>query len=125
MKKIKLKKWMAPSPVVVVMAVAVIIVISLYSFFSRVYFFKQVETTIAQNAESVATELENSMRYAQSSIKLVSLMATHQMNGPVLRNPDSLFLSKLAETPFSRIEYVRGDGWNTAYGDSSFDVSDR
>ena len=79
---------MAPSPVVVVMAVAVIIVISLYSFFSRVYFFKQVETTIAQNAESVATELENSMRYAQSSIKLVSLMATHQMNGLVLRNPD-------------------------------------
>ncbi len=125
MKKIKLKKWMAPSPAVVVMAVAVIVVISLYSFFSRVYFVKQVENTIAQNVESVATEIETSMRYAQSSVKLVSLMATRQMTGPVLQNPESFFRSKQAETPFSRIEYVRGDGWNTAYGDSSYDVSDR
>ena len=91
---------MAPSPAVVVMAVAVIVVISLYSFFSRVYFVKQVENTIAQNVESVATEIETSMRYAQSSVKLVSLMATRQMTGPVLQNPESFFRSKQAETPF-------------------------
>lgn len=116
---------MAPSPAVVVMAVAVVVVICLYSFFSRVYFIKQVETTMSQNAESVSSEIETNMRYAQSSIKLISHLAARQMNGPILKNQDAFFLSKLAETPFSKIEYVRGDGWNTAYGDSSFDASDR
>ena len=116
---------MAPSPAVVVMAIAVVVVICLYSFFSRVYFIKQVETTMLQNAESVSSEIETNMRYAQSSIKLISHLAARQMNGPILKNQDAFFLSKLAETPFSKIEYVRGDGWNTAYGDSSFDASDR
>ena len=125
MKKIKLKRWMAPSPAIVVMAVAVIVVISLYSFLSRAYFAKQVETTIAQNAKNAAVEVETNMRYAQTSIKLVSHLLSLEMNGPVLQNPDSLLRFSQAETPFARIEYVRGDGMSRGGGDSLIEVSDK
>ena len=116
---------MAPSPAVVVMAIAVIVVVAFYSFLSREYFFNQVETTVAQNAEFIATGLETNLRYAKADIERVALLATGRMEGPALRNPDSLLSSVLDGTPFARIEYVRGDGLVVSRGDTLLDESDR
>ncbi len=124
MKKFKLKRWMPLSPAIIVVAVAVVILVVVYALVAREAYFKQVEESIVQNTQRMSSELTEKLKYAKSSIKLVSYSVSKKMDGPELRRPESVFLSMMGEVPFSKIEYIRKDGLKLSYDEEPIDVSE-
>ena len=124
MKKFKIKRWMPLSPAIIVVAVAVVILVVVYALIARETYFKQVEESIVQDTQRMSSELTEKLKYAKSSIKLVSYSVSTKMDGPELRRPESIFLSMMDEVPFSRIEYIRKDGLKLSYDEEPVDVSE-
>ena len=124
MKKIKLKRWMTLNPAVVVVAIAVVVLVFLYAFFAREYFFKQVEQNIVQDTWNVSAELESKILHAKSSVKLLSYSVSSKMDGPELKNPHAILSSKLAEMPFSKVEFISGNGVDFSQDEDPYDASD-
>jgi len=124
MKKIKLKRWMTFNPAVVVVAVAVVVLVSLSAFFAREYFFKQVEQNIVQDTRNVSAELESKILYAKSSVKLLANSVSAKMDGPELKNPHATLMSKIDGTPFSKVEFTNENGVNYSQDEDPYDASD-
>jgi signal transduction histidine kinase/ActR/RegA family two-component response regulator len=125
MGKINLKRWLTLNPAIAVVALLAIVVVCLYAFYMREAFFVQIEQTIAENTRKEASEIETKLRFARSGIQHISQMVARKMDGPVLQYPNSVIHPLLTETPFSRVEYIRGDGINMVNGEPAFDASDR
>ena len=125
MGKIKLKRWMTPNPAIVVVAVAAVVVVCLYAFYMREAFFVQIEQTVGENTRKEASEIETKLRFARSGIQQISYQLSRRMDGPALLYPKSVIHPLLLETPFSKVEYIRGDGINMMNGEAPFDASDR
>lgn len=115
---------MTLNPAVVVVAIAVVVLVFLYAFFAREYFFKQVEQNIVQDTWNVSAELESKILHAKSSVKLLSYSVSNKMDGPELKNPHAILSSKLAETPFSKVEFISGNGVDFSQDEDPYDASD-
>ena len=124
MKKFKLKRWMPLSPAIFGVAVAVVVLVLVYALIGRETCFRQVEESIARDTQRMSSEITEKLKYAKSSIKLVSYSVSKKMDGPELRRPESVFLSMMDEVPFSRIEYIRKDGLKLSYDEEPVDVSE-
>ena len=112
------------SPAIIAVAIAVVILVVVYALIARETYFKQVEESIVQDTRRMSSELTEKLKYAKSSIKLVSHSVSKKMDGPELRRPESAFLSMMDEVPFSRIEYIRKDGLKLSYDEEPIDVSE-
>ena len=109
---------------VAVVAFAIVILVFVYAFFAREYFFRQVEENIVQDTWNVSAELEKTVRLAQSSVKLMAYSISGKMEGPELKNPHAALLSRIGETPFSKIEFINANGVTFAEDEDPFDASD-
>ena len=124
MKKIKLKRWMPLSPAIIAVAIAVVVLVVVYAIGARESYYKQIEDSVTQETQRLSVELSQTLSYGKSSIKLVSQTVSKKMDGPVLRRPESVFLSMMDDVPFSKIEYIRKDGLKLSYDDEPVDVSE-
>ena len=115
---------MSLSPAIIVVAVAVVVLVLIYALIARETYFKQVEESISQNTQRMSSEITEKLKYAKSSIKLVSSTVSKKMDGPEMRRPESVFQSMMDEVPFSRIEYIRKDGMKLSYDEEPIDVSE-
>ena len=95
MKKFKLKRWMPLSPAIFGVAVAVVVLVLVYALIGRETCFRQVEESIARDTQRMSSEITEKLKYAKSSIKLVSYSVSKKMDGPELRRPESVFLSMM------------------------------
>ena len=119
MQNVKHRRLINPSPAVIAVMLAMVVVTCLFAFFSRESFYEQVRNTLALNTQKVAEQTQLSLRYARTSIMQVSGAISHKMDGPVLQNSDLNLALLVKQTPFSKLDYTRSDGINDAEGDST------
>ncbi|MGN0393344.1 MAG: ATP-binding protein [Bariatricus sp.] len=87
---------------------------------------KQAYYAVQQNTDDIANEIDASIGFAKSSIRLTSQSATQSMDQEVIEDVNSILDPLLESTPFNFIEYILADGWNTMNdGGEPFDASDR
>jgi signal transduction histidine kinase/ActR/RegA family two-component response regulator len=115
---------MTLNPAVFVVAAAVVVLVFVYAYFVHEYIFKQVEQNIVQDTWNVSSELEKTIHFAKSSVKLMSYTISSKMDGPELKNPQSTVFSKIAETPFSKVEFINANGIDFSQDEDPFDASD-
>lgn len=119
MQNVKHRRLINPSPAVIAVMFAMVVVACLFAFFSRESFYKQVRNTLALNTQKVAEQTHLSLRYARTSIMQASGTVSRKMDGPVLQNSDLNLALLVKQTPFSKLDYTRSDGINVVEGDST------
>lgn len=99
---------------ILVMAVVVILILLgimlTYTKLQRDQVISQTENAISQNTQVVAGMVDSSIGYALSSIQVTAQAISNEMQSDVLTEPDVVISQYIANTPFSNIEYIRGDG---------------
>ena len=111
---------------VIAMAVIIVAAVSGYTRSTRNHLKEQAYYAVEQNVGEIANEIEASVGFAKSSIRLTSQSATQSMTGDVIEDVNAILDPLLDSTPFNFIEYILADGWNTMNdGGVPFDASDR
>ena len=113
-------------PLLIVTAVMIIAAVYGYARSTREHLKEQAYYAVGQNVGAIANEIESSIGYATSSIRLTSQSATQSMDSEVIEDVNAILDPLLESTPFNFIEYILADGWNTMNdGGTPFDASDR
>ncbi|MGN1231568.1 MAG: cache domain-containing protein, partial [Anaerotignum sp.] len=113
-------------PMIIGMAVIIIAAVFLYTHSTRANLKQQACYAVQQNAGEIANEINSSIGFAKSSIRLTSQSATQSMDSEVIEDVNAILDPLLSSTPFNFIEYILADGWNTMNdGGIPFDASDR
>ena len=122
MKQSRIKAVLA---LVVASVVFLGILVFLYS--SKTILVKQAYYSVQQKAAEKIKEIETSINFSLSSIKLLSQFTTSHMTEKELKNSSEVFENFQNKTPFNTVDYIRWDGIismeNT--GGESFDASYR
>ncbi|MGN1349458.1 MAG: ATP-binding protein [Anaerovoracaceae bacterium] len=110
----------------IVMAVVIVAAVFQYAHSTRQNLKEQAFFAVQQNVKAIANEIESSVDFAKSSIRLTSQSVSQSMTGDVIEDVNALLDPLLASTPFNFIEYILADGWNTMNnGGVPFDASER
>lgn len=113
-------------PLLIAMAVMIIAAVYGYARSTREHLKEQAYYAVQQNVGEIANEIEASIGYATSGIRLTSQSATQSMDSEVIEDVNAILDPLLESTPFNFIEYILADGWNTMNdGGVPFDASDR
>lgn len=113
-------------PLLTVMAVVIIAAVFGYARSTSEHLKEQAYYAVQQNVSAIANEIESSVGFAKSSIRLTSQSATQSMDSEVIEDVNAILDPLLGSTPFNFIEYILADGWNTMNdGGVPFDASDR
>ena len=107
-------------------AVSILAAVFIYTHSTRKHLKEQAYYAVEQNVGEIANEIESSVGFAKSSIRLTSQSATQSMTSDVIEDVNAILDPLLPSTPFNFIEYILADGWNTMNdGGVPFDASDR
>ena len=120
-KKEKVLRIILPITVVI----AVLVILSAYTYIQRKNVIKDAEYSMNQMAEYMAGSISNEIGYAKSSIKLAALNVSQTMTSMDIDDPTGIIASVLENTPFANIEYIRPDGMNVMNIGEPFDARDR
>ncbi|MDY5576606.1 MAG: sensor domain-containing diguanylate cyclase [Lachnospiraceae bacterium] len=109
----------------IIVAIIIISIVSLYSFSLQNKFEKYAKETLEYNTNEISKGIDVNTSLAINSIKLTSNMITQTMSSETLENARELTSSLVSQTPFDFIEYIRQDGINITDKGEEFDASDR
>ena len=113
-------------PLLIMIAVLTVIVVFAYTNSTRKNLENQAYYAVRQNTVSIANEINASVGFAETSIKLTAESVMQSMDSEVIENINEILETPFDITPFSLIEYVLPNGWNTMnHGGTPFDASDR
>lgn len=113
-------------PLLIVMAVMIVAAVFGYTRSIRNHLKEQAHYAVQQSVAEITNEIEASVGFAKSSIRLTSQSATQSMTSDVIEDVNAILDPLLDSTPFNFIEYILADGWNTMNdGGIPFDASDR
>lgn len=98
-----------------------------YTQFQNAQLVKQVEYNISRSTAEVTDNMDTSIGFALSSIKVAADDLSHSYNleKDILENPNEIISVLIENTPFNSIEYISPDGMNMTSAGDYFDASDR
>lgn len=82
-KQRKKSRWIRLNPVVLATVVAVILVVGLYSYFTRELFLQQTEKAVEQNVEKVENSINAFMYYARQNMHVASVLVGNSIRDSV------------------------------------------
>lgn len=91
-------------------SIIIIVSILIYSSYTRNVFMSNAKDSIEQTSFDVQTELNSQIKYAFSSIKLISFLSLQLMDGKELHVPEEKLEKLLINSPFDSCQYIRWDG---------------
>jgi len=111
----------------VIVFIIVMAVMFFYTQFQNAQLVKQVEYNISRSTAEVTDNMDTSIGFALSSIKVAADDLSHSYNleKDILENPNEIISVLIENTPFNSIEYVSPDGMNMTSTGDYFDASDR
>lgn len=111
----------------VVVFIIVTAVMFFYTQFQNAQLVKQVEYNISRSTAEVTDNMDTSIGFALSSIKVAADDLSHSYNleKDILENPNEIISVLIENTPFNSIEYISPDGMNMTSAGDYFDASDR
>lgn len=111
----------------VVVFIIVMAVMFFYTQFQNAQLVKQVEYNISRSTAEVTDNMDTSIGFALSSIKVAADDLSHSYNleKDILENPNEIISVLIENTPFNSIEYISPDGMNMTSAGDYFDASDR
>lgn len=125
MNKTFLQKKNKYNIILVLVVLAVICIVFLYTVFSNKQMEKYVGNMVEQMTQGISNEIDAYTCSAISSIQLTSHLATQTLSDSALDDVNEVLNPLLEQTPFNFIEYIERDGTNTTDAGEKFDASDR
>ena len=90
----------------IIVAIIIISIVSLYSFSLQNKFEKYAKERLEYNTNEISKGIDVNTSLAINSIKLTSNMITQTMSSETLENARELTSSLVSQTPFDFIEYI-------------------
>lgn len=112
----------------VIIALAVLVLVAVYSCSVRDFFLRQAYSYVQQNANSSRNQIDSLVKHGLESVKFTSFMISESMTEKNLENEKEVLDSFLEKTPFTFLQFVDSSGKNNMNGISggySFSAGDR
>ncbi len=112
----------------VIIALAVLVLVVVYSCSVRDFFLRQAYSYVQQNANSSRNQIDSLVKHGLESAKLTSFMISKAMTEKNLENEQEVLDSFLEKTPFTFLQFVDSSGKNNMngiYGGYPFSAGNR